>query len=98
MIWTVLTTLTTMGVIEAIVKPAAIALTQTFAPRGTAEALRLADRLIPQLLDDDKTGADLERRLREGMIELTGDEGWGRRDLTAVWRRFDPRILLDRNP
>jgi hypothetical protein len=89
--------LTVMAAIEAVVKPALIAIAQAGFPRATAAAMELADQLIPQLLDEGVDGHELETRLRKGMADLTGDTGWGRRDLSFVWRQFDPRILLTHN-
>lgn len=86
---------TLLATTEALIKPVAVAVGQWFLPKATAEALSLADQLIPSLLDNDKTGADLERQLRDAMQDLTGDANWQRRDLAPIWRRFDPRILLD---
>jgi hypothetical protein len=86
---------TLLATTEALVKPVAIAVAQWFIPRAAADALTVADRLIPDLLADGRSGADLERQLRNAMQDLTGDANWQRRDLTPIWRRFDPRILLD---
>ena len=86
-----------LGATEAIIKPITVVLTQWALPRGTAQVLLLADRLIPQLLDDGKTGADLELQLRQAAVALTGDPAWEKCNLAPIWRRFDPRILLDRN-
>lgn len=89
--------LAAMAAIEAVVKPAAIAIAQAGFPRATVAALELADQLIPRLLDEGLGGIELEARIRKGMADLTGDSGWGRRDLSFVWRQFDPRILLTHN-
>ena len=87
-----------LAITEALVKPIAVAAGQWFIPKATAQALSYADTLIPDLLADGKTGADLERQLRNAMQDLTGDAAWQRRDLAPIWRRFDPRALLDNQP
>lgn len=63
-------------------------LTQAYAPSAVARALIEVDRLLPQLLAEGVTGADLERRLRAAMSELTGSE-W-----QAAKNRFDLSVFL----
>jgi hypothetical protein len=72
-----------------IVKQVGVRLTQAYAPPAVAAGLVALDRLLPQLLTDGVTGAELEQRLRAEMGRLTGSE-W-----QAIRARFDPAIFLD---
>ena len=72
-----------------LVKQVGVRLTQAYAPPAVAAGLVALDRLLPQLLADGVTGAELEQRLRAEMGRLTGSE-W-----QAIRTRFDPAVFLD---
>jgi hypothetical protein len=72
-----------------LVKQVGVRLTQAYAPPAVAAGLLALDRLLPQLLADGVTGAELEQRLRTELGQLTGSE-W-----RAIRQRFDPAIFLD---
>lgn len=93
-----LNSLLILGIHEAIVKPIAMVVVQWGAPRGISTVLVLADRLVPQLLAEGLSGADLEQRLRDAAANATGDGRWRRSNMAMVWRSFDPRVLLDHQP
>jgi hypothetical protein len=71
------------------VKQVGVRLTQAYVPPAVAAGLLALDRLLPQLLADGVTGAELEQRLRTELGQLTGSE-W-----RAIRQRFDPAIFLD---
>jgi hypothetical protein len=72
-----------------LIKQIGVRLTQAYAPPAVAAGLVALDRLLPQLLADGVTGAELEQRLRTELGQLTGSE-W-----RAIRQRFDPAIFLD---
>jgi hypothetical protein len=84
-------------VTKAVIEPVATAIGQAFFPRWIAGGLVYADALIPSLLKEGVTGAELERQVREGMERATGDAAWRNRDLSRFWRVHDARVLLDHN-
>ena len=71
------------------IKRLGVRLTEAYAPPAVAAGLVALDRLLPQLLADGVTGAELEQRLRQEMGRLTGSE-W-----RAIRARFDPAVFLD---
>ena len=73
-----------------LVKQIGVRFTQAYAPPAVAAGLLALDRLLPQLLADGVTGAELEQRLRAELGQLTGSE-W-----RAIRQRFDPVVFLDR--
>ncbi len=72
-----------------IVKQIGVRLAQAYVPPAVAAGLVALDRLLPQLLTDGVTGAELEQRLRTELGQLTGSE-W-----RAIRQRFDPVVFLD---
>lgn len=72
-----------------IVKQIGVRATQSYAPPVVAAGLKELDRLLPQLIADGVTGAELEDRLRQKMTRLTGS------DWQQIRSRFDPAIFLD---
>ena len=72
-----------------LIKRIGVRFTEAFAPPAVAAGLVALDRLLPQLLADGVTGAELEQRLRSEMGRLTGSE-W-----LQIKARFDPAIFLD---
>ena len=72
-----------------LVKQVGVRLAQAYAPPAVAAGLVALDRLLPQLLADGVTGAELEQRLRAELGHLTGSE-W-----RAIRQRFDPVVFLD---
>jgi len=72
-----------------IVKRIGVRLAEAYAPPAVAAGLLALDRLLPKLLADGVTGAELEQRLRQELGQLTGNE-W-----RAIRERFDPAIFLD---
>jgi hypothetical protein len=86
-----------VAIMEVFVKPLAISLTQALFPRGVAEAMQLADKLIPQLLKEGEGGEALEYKLREFMAHKTGDSRWHTANMKTFWSRYSTKILLDSN-
>lgn len=72
-----------------IVKQIGVRAAQAYAPPVVAAGLKELDRLLPQLIADGVSGAELEDRLRQRMTRLTGSD-WQR-----IRSRFDPAIFLD---
>lgn len=72
-----------------LVKRIGVRLVEGAAPPAIAQGLLALDRLLPQLLTEGVTGAELEARLRRELGELTGNE-W-----RAIRQRFDPAVFLD---
>ena len=72
-----------------LVKQVGVKLTQAYTPPAVAAGLVALDRLLPQLLADGVSGAELETRLRRELGNLTGSE-W--RQIRAT---FDPVVFLD---
>jgi hypothetical protein len=71
------------------IKRAGVRLTEAYAPPAVAAGLVALDRLLPKLLAEGVSGADLEQRLRSEMGRLTGGE-W-----LQIRARFDPAVFLD---
>lgn len=72
-----------------LVKQVGVRITQAYTPPAVAAGLVALDRLLPQLLADGVTGAEMEARLRRELGNLTGSE-W--RQIRAT---FDPVVFLD---
>jgi hypothetical protein len=72
-----------------LIKRIGVRFTEAYAPPAVAAGLVALDRLLPKLLADGVTGAELEQRLRAELGQLTGSE-W-----RAIRARFDPAIFLD---
>jgi hypothetical protein len=82
---------------KAVLEPIAQVVGQLLLPRGVAQVLVLMDRLIPQLLEEGVGREEAERRIRQGAIDLTGDQRWGRTRLHWLWQKHEAGIMLERN-
>jgi len=71
------------------IKQIGVRLVQGYAPSAVATGLAALDRLLPSLIAEGVTSAQVEERLRQELGSLTGSE-W--RQIRA---RFDPAIFLD---
>lgn len=82
-------TLAWLAFSEAILKPHAIALAHGLTPRLLAEGLVAMDRLLPELLEEGISVADVEHVMRQRLSLATGVE-WSADQMMAARRVFDP--------
>lgn len=73
-----------------LVKQLGVAMTKRYVPLAVARGLAALDQLLPQLLDEGVTGAELEEVIRLRLGELT-DSDW-----MQIRERFDPVVFLDK--
>lgn len=83
-----------MGLIEALIKPAAKRFMQRRLMRWAPTLLTFLDHQMPSLLQAYR-GAELEQVLRTQLESLTG-ESWAGQSLDPLFRLYDPRITADR--
>lgn len=74
-----------------LVKQVGVQATRRFAPPTITAGLQALDRLLPQLVAEGVTGAELEARIRAELGHLTGS------DWSAIRREFDPVVFVERH-
>lgn len=72
-----------------LVKQVGVRFVQRTLPSTVAAGLLALDRLLPDLIDDEVSGSELEDLIRQELGELTGS------DWRMIRDKFDPVVFLD---
>lgn len=83
-----------LGIVEAVLKPAAIHWTKKGLVKWTPVVLDELDRVFPSLLLA-KSNQDLDFFVRAKFSELTGED-WSSVNIDYFWQTYDPRVALDK--
>lgn len=81
-----------LGLIEAVIKPAATYWVRRKIIRWTPVALAYVDKMFPDLVVG-RSSEDLDQLVRVKFSELTGED-WSTADLNYFWKLYDPRVTL----
>lgn len=83
---------TLLGIVEAVVKPAATYWVRKNIIKWAPLVFSYVDSIFPFLILH-KNSEDLEKLVRAKFSELTGED-WSKVNLDYFWELYDPRITL----
>ena len=81
-----------LGLVEALIKPAATYLVRQKLIRWTPVVLYYVDQVFPELITSCSF-EDLDQIVRMKFSELTGED-WSDTNLDYFWEMYDPRVTL----
>lgn len=90
--FSLVTSFVLLGLVEAVIKPAAAYWVRQKITRWTPVVLAYVDKVFPDLVTG-RSPEDLDQLVRTKFSELTGDD-WSTTNLDYFWRLYDPRVTL----
>jgi hypothetical protein len=83
-----------LGLVEAVIKPAATYWVRRKIIRWTPVVLSYVDLILPDFLLNSGP-EDLDKLVRAKFSELTGND-WSNVNLDYFWQTYDPRVTLSK--